>query len=35
VCEQHELAGRAVKPAGHEKHLFQARWKVRDPARDA
>jgi len=30
-----ELAGRAVKPAGRETYLFQARWKVRGPARDA
>jgi hypothetical protein len=30
-----ELAGRAVKPAGRESYLFQARWRVRGPARDA
>jgi hypothetical protein len=30
-----ELAGRAVKPAGHEAYLFQSRWRVRGPARDA
>jgi hypothetical protein len=30
-----ELAGRAVKPAGQETYLFQARWKVCGPAQDA
>ena len=30
-----ELAGRAVQPEGHEKYLFQARWKVCGPAGDA
>jgi hypothetical protein len=30
-----ELAGRAVQPTGYEKYLFQARWKVGGPARNA
>jgi hypothetical protein len=30
-----ELAGRAVQPAGQETYLFQARWEVGRPTRDA
>jgi hypothetical protein len=30
-----ELAGRAVEPAGRETYLFEARWKVDRPTRDA